>query len=112
MTIEELRQKPVGVLETRSITLDESEEYYFLGKKKDGKYFIAFSPQGGGYGSRNVIETDMVKLINNKYMSDNMACDIYFLCPQLSYHSKDYWGFIKKRIEIYSLFLYFNEIEI
>ena len=88
MIIEELRQKPEGVLKTRSITLDESEKNYFLGKKKDGKYFIAFSPQGGGYGSRDVIETDMVKLINNKYMSDNMACDIYFL------------------------FLYFNEIEI
>ena len=87
MTIEELRQKPEGVLDTRSITLDDkSEECYFLGKKKDGKYFIAFSPQGGGYGSRNVIETDMVKLINDKYLSDNAACDIYHLCPQLSYH--------------------------
>ena len=82
MTIEELRQKPEGVLDTRSITLDGN--------------FIAFSPQGGGYGSRSVIETDMVKLINDKQLSDNAACDIYHLCPQLSYHWMYQWDLITR----------------
>lgn len=105
MTIEELRQKTAGVLETRSFNLDGSEENYFLVKNKDGLYFIAFSPQGRGYDSRYVIESDMVKLINSKCTSDNMARDIYFLCPQLSYHSKDYWGLIKRELKYILFFL-------
>ena len=46
MTIEVLRQKPVGVLETRSFTIKykerEYEEEYSFVKGKDGRYFIGF----------------------------------------------------------------------
>lgn len=87
MTIEDLRQKPVGVLEERSFFIsykgDEYEEHYFLGKLDNGEYFIGFSDDGC-YCSHFVCEKDMVKMINNKALSDEEAYDIYFSDPHLS----------------------------
>ena len=87
MTREALRHKPVGVLEKRSIIIKykgkEYEEYYWLGKLGDDRYFIGFSDDGC-YCSHFVCEKDMVKMINNKSFSDGEAYDIYFLDPHLS----------------------------
>ena len=87
MTLEALRQKPVGVLETRSFTFkykeNEYEEEYSLGKWKDGKYFIGFSDDGS-YCSERVSEQDMVQLLNDKESSDRWAWEIYMQSPHLS----------------------------
>ena len=87
MTIEELWQKPVGVLEVRSFTIEhkgmEYQEYYFLGKRNDGKYFIGFS-EDGCYCSELACEEDMVKLIDDERFSSNWAASIYFHDPNLS----------------------------
>lgn len=87
MTIEALRQKPVGVLESRSFTFQhkgkEYEESYYLVKGKAGKYYIGFSRDGSNC-SNLVYEEEMVNLINNKEFSDNEAMDIYMLSPQMT----------------------------
>ena len=87
MTIEELREKPSGVLEIRNITIKsnsfKSEEYYFLGKTKYGKYFIGFS-ENGSYCSCYICEEDMIEFINDKELSDEEASTIYILDPHLS----------------------------
>lgn len=87
MTIEDLRQKPVGVLEVRTLSIihkgSEYEEPYFLGKLENGKYLICFS-NDGCYCSKSVCEVDMLKMINDKEISNLIANDIYFLSPQLS----------------------------
>lgn len=87
MTIEALRQKPIGVLETRSFTLKhkdcEYEEDYCLVKGKDGKYFIGFSDDGS-YCSERVSEKDMVQLLNDEELSNGWAWDIYMQSPHLS----------------------------
>ena len=87
MTIEELRQKPIGVLEKRSFTLivndREYEENYFLAKGKDGVYFIGFSDDGS-YCSRYGNEESIIRLLNNKELSDEEAFDIYMQSPHLS----------------------------
>ena len=87
MTVEALRQKPTGVLERRSLTINHDgkkyEEHYFLGKCENGMYFIGFSDDGN-YCSNIVCEECMVKLINDKNHSDREAFDIYMISPQLS----------------------------
>lgn len=87
MTLEALRQKPVGVLETRSFTFKykerEYEEEYSLVKGKDGRYFIGFSDDGS-YCSERVSEKDMVQLLNDKESSDRWAWEIYIQSPHLS----------------------------
>ena len=87
MTIESLRQKPVGVLEKRSIIIKhkgkEYEEHYYLGKLDGDRYFVGFSDDGC-YCSQMVSENYMVHMINNKESSDEEACDIYFQDPHLS----------------------------
>ena len=87
MTIKELRQKPVGWSETRSFTIQrdnsESKEYYSLGKRKDGKYFVGFSDDGT-YCSSIVSEKYMVELLNDENLSAQEAWDVYMQSPQLS----------------------------
>lgn len=87
MTIEALRQKSEGVLESRSFTLQhkgkEYEEHYYLVKGKEEKYYIGFSDDGS-YCSNTVCEEDMVHLINDKNYSDREAIDIYIQSPHLS----------------------------
>lgn len=87
MTTKDLRQRPIGVLETRSFTIkvddSEYEEYYSLVKGKDGKYFIGFSDDGS-YCSSTVNEEDMVQLLNDEELSATEALDIYMQSPQLS----------------------------
>ena len=87
MTIQELREKPTGWAEARSFTMkcDDSqfEEYYSLGKRDDGKYFIGFSDDGR-YCSFIVSEEYMLMLINDERVSDAQAIDIYMQSPQLS----------------------------
>lgn len=87
MTIQALRKKPVGVLETRSFTLKvdncEYEEEYFLVKGKDGKYFIGFSDDGT-YCSRRLREEEMAQLLNDEKLSAAEAIDIYMQSPHLS----------------------------
>lgn len=87
MTIETLRQKPEGVLESRSFTLQykgkEYEETYYLVKGKLDKYYIGFS-RNGSYCSNLVYAEEMVNFINNKELSDSEAMDIYMLSPQLT----------------------------
>ena len=87
MTIDELRQKPPGVLETRNIIINEQgnefESYYWLGKLNDGEYFIGFS-ETGSYCSYIATEECMLEMINNKDLSDIAASEIYFESPHLS----------------------------
>ena len=87
MTIEALRKKSTGVLESRSFTIKhnghEYEEYYSLVKGNDGKYFIGFSDDGS-YCSNTVCEEDMIHLINDTNYSDREAIDIYMQSPHLS----------------------------
>ena len=87
MTIQELRQKPTGVLETRSFTFkhkkEEYETSYCLVKREDGKYFIGFS-DNGSYCSESVCENDMLKLLNNVKLSNQWAWEIYMQSPHLS----------------------------
>jgi len=87
MTIEALRQNPIGVLERRSFTIkakgSEYEEHYFLVKGKEGKYYIGFS-ENGGYCSSIVREEDMLELLNDEELSFREAMDIYMQSPQLS----------------------------
>jgi len=87
MTIEELRQKPIGVLERRSFTIKAKgsvyEEHYSLVKGKDGKYYIGFS-ENGSYCSSIVREEDMLELLNDEELSFREAMDIYMQSPQLS----------------------------
>jgi len=87
MTLEALRQKPVGVLETRTFTFkykeSEYDEEYSLVKVKDGRYFIGFSDDGS-YCSERVSEKEMVQLLNDKESSDRWAWEIYIQSPHLS----------------------------
>ena len=87
MTIEALRQKPIGVLESRNFTLTnnglEYEEQYYLVKGENGKYFVGFSEDGSCW-SNPICEADMLELINNPNCSDSEAIDIYMMTPQLS----------------------------
>lgn len=87
MTIEALHQKPVGVLERRSFTMEargsKYEEYYFLVKGKENKYFIGFS-EDGNYCSRKVNEEYMLEMLNDEEMSGGEAMDIYMESLQLS----------------------------
>ena len=87
MTAEKLRQRPIGILEIRSFTINQNnhkfEEHYSLVKSKTGKYFIGFSDDGS-YCSSVVSENEMVNLINNKNYSDREAIDIYMQSPNLS----------------------------
>lgn len=87
MTTEKLQQKPIGVLETRSLTIKhnghEYEEHYSLVKGKDGKYYIGFSDDGS-YCSSTVNAEDMVQFFNDEKLSAAEALDIYMKSPQLS----------------------------
>lgn len=87
MTIEVLRQKHIGVLESRGFTIKhngkEYKEHYTLAKGKNGKYFIGFSDDGS-YCSNTVCEEDMVNLINDTNYSDREAIEIYMQSPHLS----------------------------
>jgi len=90
MTREELIQKPPGtILDVRSLIIEGYEEQYTLGKDENNKYFISFSASGGGYGSRYVTEKDMVKLVNDKEISDIKAMDIYYLDPHFYYRASE-----------------------
>ncbi len=87
MTLETLRQMPVGTLEKRSFTMESNcskhEEFYFLVKCRANKYFIGFS-EDGMYSSSIVSEEHMLKLINDEELSSGEAIDIYLSSPQLS----------------------------
>ena len=87
MTIDELRQKPPGVLDLRSIIIDEQgqkiESCYWLGKLNNGEYFIGFS-ETGSYCSYTATEECMLEMINNKDLSDIAAAEIYHESPHLS----------------------------
>ena len=87
MTIKELRLKPIGWSETRSFTMQhydsECKEYYSLGKREDGKYFVGFSDDGS-YCSSIVSEKYMIELINDENLSAQEALEIYMQSPQLS----------------------------
>jgi len=87
MTIETLRQKPIGVLERRSFIIEHKgkkyEEHYSLVKGENGKYYIGFS-DNGSYCSNTVCEKDMLRFMNDEKCSAGEAMDIYFQSPHLS----------------------------
>ncbi len=96
IAIEELREKPFGVLESRTFIIKkgdfEDEETYVLGKVEKGEryfngpgpyYFIGFS-DNGLYWSEFISENNMVDFLNNKEWSDQAAYEIYRATPQLS----------------------------
>ena len=86
MTVQELRNHPLGVIEERKIKVENKgvsdESTYYLGKREKS-YFLGFS-EDGRYCSRTVTETVMLKLINNEITSNNLAFDIYASSPQLN----------------------------
>lgn len=65
ITIEELRAKTFGVLETREFRYQDDVSTYFLAKQKDGSYTIGFS-ETGTYCAERVNENIMVNLIDEK----------------------------------------------
>lgn len=87
MTIEELRQKPVGVLEKRTFTFkykkNEYEESFYLIKLQEGWYFIGFSDDAS-YCSERISEETMVLLLNDVEYSKTWAFDIYLQDSHLS----------------------------
>lgn len=87
MTLELLRQKPIGVLECRKITINakglEDTSHYFLIKGKNNKYFIGFS-EDASYCCRGITEKDMLELLNDEDLSFIEAMDIYMQSPHLS----------------------------
>lgn len=88
MTVEELRQKPVGVLATRKFTINRTrEQKYYLVKAED-EYFVSFSATVDDY-SHCVSAKDMVEYMNCKELSDNRAFALYIETPQLSWWLHD-----------------------
>ena len=88
MTIEELRNKPEGVIETGYITVQDGVELdYYLGKGFDitgkPKYFIGFSPYGN-YCSHKLSEKVFLELVNNPRLAIQEAVWIYMESPHLS----------------------------
>ena len=87
MTIEELRNKPEGVIETGYIVRDGVELDYYLGKGFDitgkPKYFIGFSPYGN-YCSHKLSEKDFLAQVNNPKLARLEAVRIYMESPHLS----------------------------
>ena len=97
MTIEELRQKPVGWLDKRVLKIKYksnssskrfkmTEEEYYLGKiegKRGDTYFIGFLETGFRY-SNILTETEMLELINDNHKSNSYAMDVYLSHPELS----------------------------
>ena len=90
MTIEELRNKPEGVIETGYIIMRDGVELkldYYLGKGFDitgkPKYFIGFSPYGN-YWSHKLSEKDFLAQVNNPQLARLEAVRIYMESPHLS----------------------------
>ena len=85
MTIEDLRNHPVGKIVKRVLEVKyqgtKHEATYYLGKSASN-YFIGFS-EDGNYCSNLVSEEYMVKLLEDSKKSDEAAADIYFTSPQL-----------------------------
>ena len=83
MTLAELKQAPVGVIETREFRYQDDVSTYFLAKQKDGSYTIGFS-ETGTYCAECVSEELMVKLINDEEYSYRWVFDIYMTSPHLN----------------------------
>lgn len=83
MTLAELKQAPVGVIETREFRYQDYVSTYFLAKQKDGSYTIGFS-ETGTYCAEYVSEELMVKLINDEEYSYRRVVDIYMTSPHLN----------------------------
>ena len=83
MTLEELRQKPVGVLATREFIINSvcKEEYYLV--KVNDEYFVSFL-DSGEYYFHCISEKSMVEYMNDKELSDSAAFALYVETPQLS----------------------------
>ena len=88
MTIEELRNKPEGVIETGYITVQDGVKLdYYLGKGFDKtgkpKYFMDFSPYGN-YCIHKLTEKVFLELVNNPRLAIQEAVWIYMESPHLS----------------------------
>lgn len=83
MTLEELRQKTVGVLATRKFTINNTcEKTYYLVKTED-EYLVSFSDTGEYY-AQCVRAKTMVEYMNDKELADSAAFALYIETPQLS----------------------------
>ena len=83
MTLEELREKPIGILEKRHIEIDGVQIDYYLGKLADNRYFLGYSEEGD-YCSRGFGELTMLTRLNDRQSSDDEAIEIYVTDPHLS----------------------------
>lgn len=83
MTLEELRRKPIGILEKRCIEIDGVQVDYYLGRLTDNRYFIGCS-EDESYCSRVFGESTMLTILNDRQSSDNEAIEIYVTDPHLS----------------------------
>ncbi len=83
MTLEELRKKPIGILEKRWIEIDDIQVDYYLGRLADNRYFIGYS-EDASYCSRVFGESTMLTRLNDRRSSDREAIAIYVTDPHLS----------------------------
>ena len=83
MTLEELRKKPIGMLEERSIEIDGVQVYYYLVKLAVDRYWIGYS-EDGTYCTQGFDESTMLTMLNDRQCSDGEAIEIYVTDPHLS----------------------------
>lgn len=83
MTLEELRKKPIGMLEERSIEIDGVQVYYYLVKLAVDRYCIGYS-EDGTYCIHGFDESTMLTMLNDRQSSDGEAIEIYVTDPHLS----------------------------
>ena len=83
ITLEELRQRPIGVVETRCVEINGKQEEYYLVKHAEDVYSIGFS-EDGTYCSHTFGESTMLIRLNDRKSSDSEAIEIYVTDPHLS----------------------------
>ena len=83
MTLEELRRKPIGILEKRCIEIDGVQVDYYLGRLANDRYFIGYS-EDGSYCSRVFGESTMLTILNDRQSADSEAIEIYVTDSHLS----------------------------
>ena len=84
MTLHELKEMPVGVIEERILNvLDPPKKYYLV--KNANVFYISFC-ENAINDYKEVDESLMLHLINNENLSNDMAIDIYYANPQNSHH--------------------------
>ena len=83
MTLEELRKKPIGILEKRCIEIDGVQVNYYLVKLAVDRYCISHS-EDGSYCSRVFGELTILTRLNDRQSSDSEAIEIYVTDPHLS----------------------------